>query len=124
MIAFARPILVSASLGLALAGCAALGSSDQATAGLTIAEVEWCPSPGTAEKPFVCALRFRDGKEKEAVSLSLRHPSGIEVSYAANSVRAFDAIVARAEVEKALAAAGIEATPSLVDLVLRAVAGR
>ena len=116
-----RNAVTAAILVLALSACATGASKDQAEAGLTRVETEWC---GTGEQRHLCALEFTDGKDKKSGKMSVKHPNGLTVDYEANDVTGLDAIQARAAVEKALAEAGASVIPGVVDALVKGITGR
>jgi hypothetical protein len=134
-----RAIAAVLAAGL-VAGCSPVRVSDladdkhqrardyQLGAGLNV--VEW--------DGFVCNtelkacgpknLRMIGGKEQDRIRIALYTTDGTKVlDYEAEQVKAFDGQAIRAEVEKALADADVEATTaivdSLVDAARRAVTG-
>jgi hypothetical protein len=102
-------------LALALSACA------QDRAGLTVAEVSWCPGPDG--QAIICGAKLTDGKERQDVELSVMLPDGGGVDYKARAVKAFDGQRIRAAVHAALIRELGQATPGLVDAIVAAVAG-
>jgi len=121
----AVPVLSLLGLAVLLPGCAALGSTDQAEAGLTRAVLEWCPAPaGTTDaRQYLCGVEFTDGKDKKLVELHVKHPSGVQVDYKAEAVSGLKAIEARAAVDRAIAQAGVDVAPAVVDGIVKAITG-
>lgn len=62
----------------------------------------------------MCELSWIDGKQKADVKLSW----GDKFNYSARDVEAFRGQEIRADVEKALAAAGVEVTTDIVDKIV------
>lgn len=110
-------------LGLVLAGCGAVPWNDQVAAGITTATVEWCHA-GDPPAAYICAVEFKDGKEKKNISLGVQMPGGVAVAYSAQGVQAFDGQAVRAAVEKAISGDLGGAAPGLVDRVVGAIMGQ
>ncbi len=109
---------------LFLAGCAGTipGVSQQGVAGITNVRLEWC-EPASAEAPkYLCGLRWRDGKEKQNVSLEIELPTGARITYTADGVKAFKAHEVRAAVEQAISEDVREVMPNIVDIIVDALA--
>lgn len=103
---------------LSLAACGSLGNPNQGNAGITHAVVKVCTE---ADKVFVCAAEIVDGKEKQAVHLSVKKPDGWEIEYSASGVLAFEAHKVRAAVDQAISADVREAVPDIVEKVTGAI---
>ena len=93
--------------------------NQQVVAGVTDVEIAFTPEGGISH------VRWRDGKEKDAVAVNTTLPGGVEFSYSASDVVAFDGQRIRGEVEKALARAdaGPEVVDALVDAIKTAITG-
>ena len=122
---------------LFLAGCAGTipGVSQQGVAGITDVRLEWCEPafakpasvgqarPASADAPkYLCGLRWRDGKEKQNVSLEIELPTGARLTYSATGVRAFKAHEVRAAVEQAISEDVRAVMPNIVDIIVDALA--
>ncbi len=108
-----------------LAGCGTLpGVSQQGKAGITEAAFKkYCPvGPRDAPTSYVvCAeASLVDGKEREGTFFTYDPDTGA-FTYSAGVSRAFTGQEIRGEVEKALAAKGVEATEALVEGILKAL---
>jgi hypothetical protein len=95
-----------------LAGCA--GRQD--AAGITEVDVGW--QAGQLE-----TLSWTDGKEKQAVSLSVRFPDGAEVNYGAGEVKAFEGQAVRGRVADAITGVLGDVGPDVIDSLTNAVLG-
>ncbi len=67
-------------------------------------------------------MRWRDGKEKQNVSLEIALPTGARITYTADGVKAFKAHEVRAAVEQAISADEREVMPNIVDIIVDALA--
>ncbi len=100
----------------ALGGCAgAVFGNPQGNAGITHAEVKVCESDGGT--PYVCGAEIVDGKEKQNVKLTVEHPDGWKVRYAAAGVTAFEGQKIRGAVEEAVSEDAKAASPGIVDKI-------
>jgi len=105
-------------LCLALAACVADDAS------ITGFEIERGVYNKAEQTPYIKKIHFRDGKEKSFVSGSVKFEDGKPViSYAAGGVKAFEGQKARAEVHKALSAAGANVAPAALDIILKTLGG-
>ena len=105
----------------ALLFAAFVAACTQSHAGLTEAEVKWCPDE--AGKTRLCGAKIIDGKEKKSVTLAVKLADGSTVYYAAADVLAFQAFAIRAEVEKSLTETVGKTIPEIATAVTRAVIG-
>ncbi len=109
---------------LFLAGCAGTlpGVSQQGVAGITDVRLEWCESASAEAPKYLCGVRWRDGKEKQNVSLEIELPNnGGKLSYSADGVKAFKAHEVRAAVEQAISEDVREVVPNIVDIIVDAL---
>lgn len=107
-----------ATIGAAflLSACAgALPGNPQGLAGINKGEFEYDPQTGKVSGEVI------GGKESEAVKLSVKTPDGLEVTYSAKGVKAFDGQAVRAAVERAVSDGAKQAMPGIVDSVVSAV---
>lgn len=102
-------------LALTLSACA------QDRAGLTVADISWCPGPD--ERQVLCGAKLIDGKERQDVELLVTLPDGGGVDYRARAVLAFEGQQIRAAVHAALIRELGQASPGLVDAIVSAVTG-
>lgn len=65
--------------------------------------------------------RVIGGKEQEAIGITVRHPSGIEVEYSASGARAFKGQDIRRAVEEAVSEDAREVMPGIVDSVTQSI---
>ncbi len=66
-------------------------------------------------------MRWKDGKEKQNVSLEIELPNGVKLSYSADGVKAFKAHEVRAAVEQAISEDVREVVPNIVDIIVDAL---
>ena len=128
------PVLTILAAGLLLAGCSLGRVSDvaadgnerardyQLAAGLNVVEFEELEC---SEATGLCGpteFRLIGGKEQQSISIEMVHPEtgNTVMRYSAEDVRAFDGQALRADVEKALANADVEATKAVVDAIVQA----
>ena len=123
MRAFFR-VAVLGFLSLALAACAgAMVGNPQGYAGITDAHVE-VGTVKAEEKPYIKEVRFRDGKEKQNVEITVKFEGGVPtITYKAEGVTAFDGQKVRAAVEQAVSSDAKDAMPGIVDTIVKAVTG-
>lgn len=115
--------LLSAVAAVALVSlvtaCGAIPGNTQVNAGITHATVEVCATDtGTV---YVCDAEIIDGKDKQAVALTIENPSGWNVSYSASGVQAVDAIKVRGAVEQSISSDLKDASPVIVSKITDAV---
>lgn len=108
---------------LFLAGCAGTipGVSQQGVAGITDVRLEWCESASAEAPKYLCGLRWRDGKEKQNVSLDIELPTGVKLTYTADGVKAFKAHEVHAAVEQAISEEVRGVVPNIVDIIVDAL---
>ena len=108
---------------LFLAGCAGAipGVNQQGVAGITDVRLEWCESANADAPKHFCGVRWKDGKEKQNVSLDIELPTGARLTYSATGVRAFKAHEVRAAVEQAISEDVREVVPNIVDIIVDAL---
>lgn len=101
---------------LLLAGCTNFGQpketgefSPQEYAGCTMVEYH---------SPDGSVVYWNDCKDKSMVNAAMTMPNGLSFSYTADDVTGLEAMRLRAEVDKALTAAGVEVTGSMIDAVI------
>ncbi len=66
-------------------------------------------------------MRWKDGKEKQNVSLEIELPTGVKLSYSATGVKAFKAHEVRAAVEQAISEDVRGVVPNIVDIIVDAL---
>ncbi len=110
-------------VALFLAGCAGTlpGVSQQGVAGITDVRLEWCESASAEAPMYLCGVRWKDGKEKQSVSLEIELPTGARLTYTAGGVKAFKAHEVRAVVEEAISEDVREVVPNIVDIIVDAL---
>ncbi len=109
---------------LFLAGCAGTlpGVSQQGVAGITDVRLEWCESASAEAPMYLCGVRWKDGKEKQNVSLQIELPNdGGKLVYSATGVLAFKAHEVRAAVEEAISQDLKDSVPGIVDTIVKAL---
>ena len=66
-------------------------------------------------------MRWKDGKEKQNVSLEIELPTGARLTYTADGVKAFKAHEVRAAVEGAISEDVRAVMPNIVDIIVDAL---
>ncbi len=113
--------MLTASLLSACAGTIP-GVSQQSVAGITDVRLEWCEPAAPDAPKYLCGVRWKDGKEKQNVSLEIELPTGVKLSYSADGVKAFKAHEVRAAVERAISEDVRKVVPNIVDIIVDALA--
>ena len=112
-----RIFLFCLFLAFALGGCAIFDNPDQGSAGITRAELRFCPAEGGGT--YICALTLLDGKQRASVSLKYDREAG-KLHYNSTDVEAFSGQAKRAEaVEKVLIESGFKAGSDTLGKMLR-----
>tara|TARA_Y100000310_G_scaffold265167_1_gene276063 strand:- start:461 stop:817 length:357 start_codon:yes stop_codon:yes gene_type:complete len=114
-----RIFLFCLFLAFALGGCAIFDNSDQGTAGITRAEIRFCPIE--SGNTYVCSLVLVDGKQRASVLLKYDREAG-KLHYNSTDVEAFSGQAKRAEVEKVLIESGFKAGSDALGKMLRLLA--
>ncbi len=116
-----KAFVATACAALALSACAgAVPWNPQGYAGINLVEAEF-EVPENAAGPT--RLRILGGKEQESVAFKASLPDGTVVEYGAAGVGAFDGQRVRAAVEEAVSKDAREASPGIVDAIMKAVSG-
>jgi hypothetical protein len=71
--------------------------------------------------PDGTTVRWRDGKDKSLLGVTMTLPDGTSFAYNADEVLGEKASALRGEVQRALAGEGVEASAATVDAVIRAL---
>ena len=111
--------IIAVALALTLGACVSSVTGPgnlQGSAGITKVSILYCENK-------ICGIEWVDGKEKQSVILKLTMPEGVSFEYSATAVKAFDAFVVRAAVEKAMIKAGAEVTPAILDSIMKTLLG-
>lgn len=104
-----------------LAGCAALGpGNEQGKAGLNIVRAEFQIPEGVAGPKYIEAYF---GKESEDVALQLDLKDLGSATFTSKGTKAFEAVKARAALEKAVSADLAGATENLAPTILELILG-
>lgn len=107
---------IAALFAITLVGCAgAVPWSPQGYAGINHAEFTYPTEQGEIEGVVY------GGKENDSVAITIKHPSGIEVTYSASGSKAFEGQSIRGAVEEAVSADAKEAMPGIVDTITDAI---
>lgn len=107
---------IAALFAITLVGCAgAVPGNPQGYSGINHATFEYPTEEGTITGDIW------GGKQQDTVAITIKHPSGVEVTYSASGTEAFEGQRIRGAVEKAVSADAKEAMPGIVDTITDAI---
>lgn len=112
-------LLLVCAMALVLTACAGSaniwGHNPQSYSGVNYVTFEYPTEAGAITGTLY------GGKEQDTVSITVLHPSGVEVTYSASGAKAFEGQEIRAAVEKAVSQDAKEAMPGIVDTITKAI---